>query len=82
MRINENIKKCVAYLQFKMADGSYKYAGTCFFIAFEKQQNNIGCVITAKHVLEGVRKHGLDEIFIKLNLVNGKTDTICTKINT
>ncbi len=77
MKINEKIKKCVAFLQFKMADNTCKYAGTCFFVFIQEQQT---FVITAKHVLEGVKKTGLDEILIRVNLKNGETDTITTKI--
>jgi hypothetical protein len=81
MKINEKIKKCVAFLQLKKADGTFEYAGTCFFVFFEINQTKYTCVVTAKHVIEGVQKLGLDEIFIKVNLKNGKTDTISTKID-
>lgn len=75
MRINDKIKKTVAFLQYKLADGTYKYAGTCFFIQRngKKENSQIPYVVTAKHVIEGVKKTGLASIFIKLNLTSGQT---------
>ncbi len=78
MKINEEAKKCVAFLQYKMANDSYRYAGTCFFVGIENQYK---CVVTAKHVIEGIKnKYALEDVFIRVNLLNGHTQTIPTKV--
>jgi hypothetical protein len=83
MKINEKIKKSVAFLQYKLADGSPLYAGTCFFIQRNSDPTNKQSpyTVTAKHVIEEVRKKGLDKIFIKLNLKSGTTFSLETKIS-
>lgn len=81
MKINEKIKKCVAFLQYKMANGTFNYAGTCFFVCIERNGQKHVSVVTATHVLNGVKKLGLDEIFIRLNLKNGETETRGLKID-
>ena len=82
VRINEKIKKCVAFLQLRKYDGSYEYIGTCFFISIQEQQHVYNFVVTAKHILDGIKnKHSLNEIFIKINLKNGSMDRVCIKID-
>jgi hypothetical protein len=80
MRINDKNKKTVAFLQYQMADGSYRYAGTCFFIQKDSNEGDfkIPYAVTAKHVIEQVRRKGLQKIFIKLNLLNKTTTLIET----
>lgn len=80
MKFNDNYKKCVAFLQYQMSDGSYRYAGTCFFILHKSETKESGYVVTAKHVLDGVNNTGVSEIFIRLNLKDGSTRLFVTKI--
>jgi hypothetical protein len=80
MKINEKIKKCVAFLLYKNRD-DYKYAGTCFFIGKDKEVNKYSYVVTAKHVIEGVKSLGSSEVFIKINLIDSTTVLIATKTN-
>ncbi len=81
MKINEKVKKCVAFLQYKMADDSCRYAGTCFFIVRDNQSSNYCYAITAKHVISSIKAMGIDKVFIKVNLIDGGVDLIPTSID-
>ncbi|MBX9587120.1 MAG: serine protease [Gammaproteobacteria bacterium] len=80
MKLNDNYKKCVAFLQYQMSDGSFGYAGTCFFILHKSETKELGYVVTAKHVLDGVKHTGVGEIYIRLNLKDGETRVYETQI--
>jgi hypothetical protein len=62
------ILKCVVYIAYKMADGTFRFAGTAFLIdrpaAIDLPQYGLGYVVTARHVIEGIRSTGLNEIFV------------------
>ncbi len=81
MRINEKIKKCVAFLQYEMADKSKIFAGTCFFVSKDAQNNRYRYAVTAKHVIEGIKKLGIQNVIIKMNLKNGTTNDFSIKID-
>lgn len=78
MKINERTKKCVAYLQYRLADGTYRYAGTCFFVTKDSKYK---FVVTAKHVIEGIKWLGINEVYIRLNFKDGSTRSISHNIN-
>lgn len=80
MKVQENIKKCVAYVAIKMADSSFRLVGTVFFIGRDKEKNNYSYAVTAKHVIDGIKGKGLEEVFLRVNLKNGQLGIISTKL--
>lgn len=70
MKTDERVKKCVAYIQYQMANGEYKNAGTVFFIMRDKLKYKYVYAVTAKHVVDAVASLGYDKIFFRLNIGN------------
>jgi hypothetical protein len=62
------ILKCIVCISYKMADGTFRFAGSAFLIdrpaSADLPQYGLGYVVTAKHVIDGVRSTGLNEIFV------------------
>jgi len=56
-----------------MADGLAQLAGTAFFLGRinEDDETYTGYVVTAGHVIHGIRDRGVDEVLIRLNLLPG-----------
>lgn len=81
MKIDERVKKCVAFIQYKMADWTYKYAGTCFFIGKIVQENTYCYVVTAKHVIEWIKSTWLLDAYIRLNLKAGGSQILKIELN-
>jgi hypothetical protein len=91
MYIPDAIRKCVVFIGYQLANGTTGLAGTGFLVGRPFQQSetpNFGAVtpsfaylITAKHVLDGIRKKGLDEVWIRLNSKDGIARWANTKMN-
>jgi hypothetical protein len=82
MKVPDEIRKCVAFVGAKRADGSYQLFGSGFFLGYELQGNISKRVVfaTARHVIDGVRSILVDEVYIRLNLKNGEAVWIETKL--
>ena len=59
-----------------MDDGSRRFAGSVLF--FEDDPGKYGCMITARHVIDGIRNHGLTDIWLRLNNKSGGCEWIRT----
>lgn len=81
MKVQEKIKKCVAFVALQMADETFRLVGTVFFIVRDKQKHNYSYAVTAKHVIEGVKNKGLEKVFLKLNLTDGQSGLFATNIS-
>jgi hypothetical protein len=59
MRIDEQIRKCVAFVGFRMAEGSFRFAGTAFYLGHdvpgEAKVTSVN-LVTARHVIQSIRK--------------------------
>jgi len=73
MIIREDIRKCVVFIGYRMADGKMRLAGSGFFLGKESTEQKADNVflVTAKHVIDGIRRLGLPEVFIRANATNG-----------
>jgi hypothetical protein len=70
MRVPEEVRKCVAFACYR-TDNSIKLAGTCFFmhIPIENTEFSFGYIITAKHVIEGIKQESIDQkVYIRFNI--------------
>jgi hypothetical protein len=70
MQIPDEIRKCVVFVCYKTAE-STKLAGTAFFVGLtlETPGPQVVYLITAKHIIEGVREKSIDKkVYLRMNL--------------
>ncbi len=75
MTIPDEIRKCVAFVGFQLADGSTQLAGTVFFVSREMEgvkDRTFSYAVTAKHVIEGIGRKGLSTLLLRLNTAAGR----------
>ena len=72
MRVPENIRKCVAYVSFMNPKGNLQPVGSVFFLGRVKDDDSSKAdrvfAVTARHVIDGLRTHGIKDVYIRLNL--------------
>lgn len=75
MIVPENIRKCVVFIGYQRADGRMQMAGSAFYLGADSTEGVIKDVflVTAKHVIVGIRNLGLDEIFVRVNTIDGQS---------
>src|ERR1039457_6774240 len=78
MIIQEEARRCVAFVGYQMADGSFRYAGTAFFLGDEEVRSMYA--VTARHVIEGIKVTGLDQVYQRLNLKTGNSEWLPTSL--
>lgn len=73
MVIPDNVRKCVTFLGFRLANGEFKFAGTAFFLGRDKVRGKADPVylVTARHVIDAICAKGLTDTFIRFNYKNG-----------
>ncbi|MDO8349684.1 MAG: hypothetical protein Q7S94_00845 [Gallionella sp.] len=78
MIVPDNIRKCVVFLGYRMADASMRFAGTAFFLGrdVEGEVAKDVFLVTAKHVIDGIRKLGLTEVYVRANTNTGHSDWV------
>ncbi len=76
MVVPQEILKCVAFVGARKADGTYVYCGSAFFFGLDNGKGACFRVfaVTAKHVIDGIRGLGCDEVWLRLNLANGTAE--------
>ncbi len=74
MIVPDSVRKCVAFLGYQLADSSFRMAGSVFFLGRVDENGQAYAVyaVTAKHVIEGIRKLGLTTTWLRLNTHNGE----------
>lgn len=77
MRIYDEVRKCVAFLQYKGSDQELRFAGTAFFVGVSVLVNGAKRVftyaVTARHVIEGIGAKTLDQrVYFRLNQTDGQ----------
>lgn len=90
MYIPDAIRKCVVFIGYSLANGTTELAGTGFLVGRPLQQDatpkfgavvpSFAYILTAKHVLDSIRKKSLDEVWIRLNSKDGKALWASTKL--
>jgi hypothetical protein len=79
MQVPDEIRKCVAFIGYRNADGNERFAGTGFFTAVEtvaSPKMHFQYFVTARHVIESIRRLSSDGKCIVR--VNHKTDGAAT----
>lgn len=66
-----------------MADGTFRLGGSVFFLGQPHENGKADPVywVTARHVIDGIRKKGLDKIFIRANTKDGKSIWVASELN-
>jgi hypothetical protein len=82
MDISPEIRKCVVFVGWRNPLGVYRFAGTAFFVgkAIEGTDKGFIYLITAKHVIDGIRDKGCDKVGVRVNLKNQNATWVETEI--
>jgi|ERR1017187_1280103 hypothetical protein len=82
MIVPDEIRKCVAFIGFQMADNSFRMAGSAFFIGRGEEGGNAKQVYltTACHVIDGIKGKGIVKVHIRMNHTAGNAVWIETNI--
>lgn len=72
----DEIMKCVAFVAARRVDGTYRFLGSMFFIGTEFDPENKDKVrgvlwVTARHVIDGAKRLGVENVHVRLNLKDG-----------
>jgi hypothetical protein len=74
MIVPESVRKCVAFVGYQLADLSFQMAGSVFLLGGmdDNRQEHPVYAVTARHVIEGIRKLGLTTTCLRLNTLDGE----------
>lgn len=63
---------------YRMADGTMRMAGSAFFLGEDNKEGKARntFLVTARHVIEGIRRLNIAEVFIRANTTAGESDWI------
>lgn len=67
-----------------MADGSFKFAGSVFWIGQDNPKTGKAepvYAVTARHVIEGIRRTGVDSVWFRINQNDGNAVWLSSKLN-
>ena len=75
MIIHDEIRKCVVFIGYRLADGTMRMAGSAFFLGKDGEEGKASNVflVTARHVIDGIRRLGLTDVFIRANTTAGES---------
>lgn len=83
MLIPDDVRKCVAFLAYKTADG-LKLGGTCFFVGVRTQEKDVthfGYAVTAKHVIEAIRDKSIDgKVYLRTNFLTSPPEPVPSEL--
>lgn len=79
MIVPDKVRKCVAFLGFQMADGSFHLAGSVFWLA--EGGNDAGkskpvYAVTARHVIDQIRGTGVEHAWFRINKFAGDAEWV------
>ncbi|HEY3462750.1 MAG TPA: hypothetical protein VGK62_04765 [Gaiellaceae bacterium] len=82
MLVPDEMRKCVAFLYYRRS-GQIKAAGTGFFVGWPTDGENAAMMlVTAHHVIDGIRRHSDDgDVLIRLNTTDGGSTLIAAAID-
>jgi hypothetical protein len=75
MKIRDDVRKCVVFVGYRLADGTMRMAGSAFFLGKKSEEGKASnsFLVTARHVIEGIRRLGLTDVFIRANTAGGES---------
>ena len=84
MVVPDEFRKCVAFLGLQMADGTFRFAGSLFFLGKTTEGGLLAgsmYAVTARHVIDNIRKIGVTESFLRVNLKDGQAQWFKAPLN-
>lgn len=84
MIVPENVRKSVAFIGLKMADGEFQLKGTAFWVGQKIDSTgraNSIFAVTAKHVIDGIRRTGVEHVWFRINKSDEGTGLYSSNIN-
>jgi len=84
MVVPDNVRKCVAFIGLQLANGSFRLAGSVFFLGKIKEGADSGPMfaVTAKHVIDNIRKTGVADCVLRVNRKDGQAQWIKFPLST
>ena len=83
MLVPDEVRKCVVFVGIQMAAGGPRLFGSAFFVGREQPNSTKAdpvYAVTAKHVIDAVRRTGVDTVRLRVNLKNGSVGWIATQL--
>lgn len=83
MLVSDDVRKCVAFLGLRMANGTFRFAGSVFFLGRDRQGETKAdpvYAVTAKHVIDDIRGTGVEDAWLRLNLKDGEANWFQTSL--
>ncbi len=73
MAIPDEVRKCVYFIGYRMADNSIRLAGTAFCMArpIEGTDRAFHYAVTARHVIDHIRRLGISKVLLRINRKSG-----------
>jgi hypothetical protein len=81
VNVPDDIRKCVVFVGYQLANGDYEFAGSAFYIGEGLGKHAVSvALVTARHVIDGIRGLGLDKVFIRYNAKSGGSKWQSTRL--
>src|SRR3954471_6027824 len=80
MRVPDEIRKCVVFLGYEHPRMGKVLNGTAFLVGIGKDGCAFEYLVTAAHVIEGVRDKGVNRVFVRANEMSGTAVEIFTDL--
>lgn len=82
MRIPNDVRKCVAFVGYQLADGSSRMAGSGFFLGRRyDDERSATYFVTAKHVIDKIQSLGVETPVIRFNSNEGRSTWLRAPFN-
>jgi hypothetical protein len=82
MQIPKEIRKGVVFLGYRDSAGMERFAGTAFYVGRTIALGyGFTYLVTAKHVIDGIRRKGTDQVLMRVNQTKGKAVWVDTPID-
>jgi hypothetical protein len=80
MLIDDNVRKCVQFLQYQSGRGML-LAGTSFMVSFIEDGESFGYLVTAKHVIDRIREKASDgRVYVRVNVIGQSFEEVSTNV--
>lgn len=84
MVVPDDVRKCVAFVGLQMQEGSFRLAGSVFFLGKSKEGDTAVTrmwMVTAKHVIDDIRKTGVADTYLRMNKKDGEAQWLCAPLD-
>jgi hypothetical protein len=79
MNVPNEVRKCVVFLAYDSPADGEVLAGTGFFLGVQDSGCLFPYLVTAAHVIEGIKEKGFSEIYVRVNMKAGGVERVRTE---